>query len=444
MGKDLPKGWEESILDSIVEKMTNGANLKQSEVQHHNYFPITRIETIANESIDLNRVKYVEVDTKTKEKYRLQRGDILFSHINSDKHLGKTAIFEKDIDIIHGVNLLLIRANDAFDKKLLNYLFKYYRGKGEFLLIAQRAVNQSSINQKKLKQVKIPVPPLSEQKRIVAKLDALFEHLEVLKAKLDRIPELLKNFRQSVLTQAVTGKLTEEWRERKGLGEWEEVELQDIAKIIDPQPSHRTPPIHPDAIPYISIGDVDHQGNIDFENARPVSKKVLAEHIKRYDLQEGDFAFGKIGTLGKPFKLPIAKDRSYTLSANIILIQPRFDGNPEFIYYYLNSSVIAKRLKDGAKSTSQPAFGIKKARVFPTPKPSREEQNKIVEIVQLLLKNADSIESQYKSLKEKINHLPQAILQKAFKGELVPQDPNDEPASMLLKRIKGEKISIKK
>ena len=84
------------------------------------------------------------------------------------------------------------------------------------------------LNQGNLKSIPFPLPPLAEQQRIVAKLDGLFGHLDSLKQRLKHIPTLLKQFRQSVLTQAVTGKLTEEWREGKELGEWEEDILGNI------------------------------------------------------------------------------------------------------------------------------------------------------------------------------------------------------------------------
>ncbi|AEH01971.1 restriction endonuclease subunit S [Lacinutrix sp. 5H-3-7-4] len=451
MKNKLPKNWVETDLDTVILRMTNGSSLKQEEEPFQGSLPISRIETIWNETIDLDRVKYVDASEDDIEKYGLQKGDVLFSHINSDKHLGKTAVFNLDQTIIHGINLLLLRAMPQFDGDLLNYILRHYRFSGKFIEVAQRSVNQSSINQKKLKSFLVPLPPLAEQQRIVAKLDELFGHLDSLKTRLNHIPEILKNFRQAVLNQAVTGKLTEEWRVGKALEEWEEVELETIAKVVDPQPSHRTPPIHEDGIPYVSIKDVNKKGEVILENARPVSKVVLAEHIKRYDLQEGDFGFGKIGTLGKPFLLPMFPERKYTLSANIILIQPRSKGNPKFLYYYLNSSIIEQKLREGTNSTSQPAFGIKKARKFPTPNPSPEEQTEIVKRVEHLFDKADAIEAQYQSLKTKIDSLPQAILAKAFKGELVAQLDSDGSAAILLEEIKklnaslrGTKQSVKK
>ena len=212
--------------------------------------------------------------------------------------------------------------------------------------------------------------------------------------------------------------MTEEWREGKSIDNWKYVTLGEVADVVDPQPSHRTPAFHDDGIPYVSIKDVDSNGQVNLKSARPVSNTVLLEHVKRYDLKLGDFGFGKIGTLGKPFLLPIFENRCYTLSANIILIQPRRNCVPKFIFYYMDSPIIEQKLKEGTNSTSQPAFGITKAREFPTPLPDLTEQTEIVRRVEGLFAKADAIEERYKNLKEKIDQLPQSILGKAFSGEL--------------------------
>src|SRR5690606_34109384 len=199
----------------------------------------------------------------------------------------------------------------------------------------------------------LPLPPLAEQQEIVRQLDVMLAQVEQIKARLDVIPAILKKFRQSVLADAVSGKLID-----LPENSFNEYILSDIAKIIDPQPSHRTPPISLDGIPYIGIGDLnDSTGEIDFDNARKVSKDVLKEHQERYQLQKGDFIFGKIGTIGKPFVLPI--DREYTLSANVILIQPRKDIIPEYLHFYLSSPLVMKEILGDTNSTSQAAFGIK-------------------------------------------------------------------------------------
>ena len=128
----LKAGWSWVKLGDVVERMSNGC----SAIQHQEAgdYPITRIETISFSEVDLDRVRYVKNISKVDvEKYRLYLNDILFSHINSDIHLGKTALFKiKDKIVIHGINLLLIRVSEKIRSDFFNYLFNYYRIKGEF------------------------------------------------------------------------------------------------------------------------------------------------------------------------------------------------------------------------------------------------------------------------------------------------------------------------
>ena len=112
MGNELPKGWSITTLGSVLIRMTNGININQTDLCSADALPISRIETIANEKIDFSHVKYCIPSIEQEQKYLLKKGDILFSHINSDKHLGKTAIYMDDEPLIHGVNLLLLRSDE--------------------------------------------------------------------------------------------------------------------------------------------------------------------------------------------------------------------------------------------------------------------------------------------------------------------------------------------
>ncbi len=208
-------GWVDCLLDEVIIEMKNGSSSKQFNEKIG--FPITRIETIWNETIDLNRVKYiVENDTDFIEKYSLKYGDILLSHINSDAHLGKTAIFKNQCKIlIHGINLLLLRPSCLINADFLNYQFKFLRIQGKFIEVAQRAVNQSSINQRKLKKFEIILPPLPEQRAIVSKIEQLFSELDNGIANLKLAQEQLKVYRQAVLKKAFEGELTKKWREQQ-------------------------------------------------------------------------------------------------------------------------------------------------------------------------------------------------------------------------------------
>ncbi len=302
---------------------------------------------------------------------------------------------------------------------------------------------QTGFNRDDLQELYFPLPPLAEQQRIVAKLDALFEKIESNKKRLEKIPVILKRFRQSVLAAAVSGKLTEDWREKNKINnEWQSKQLDNIADVIDTHPSHRTPPTDENGIPYIGMGDIHDDGTIDFENARRVSKSVLMEHINRYSISEGDFIFGKIGTIGKPIFIPT--ERNYTISPNVILIKPKKkEVQYMYLYYYLNSAIFFEEVQLETKATSQPAYGIKKMRARIIPIPSISEQNIIINRVTLLMAFADKLETRYDKSKVMLDKLPHSILAKAFRGELVSQNPDDEPASVLLERIKEEKEKLK-
>jgi len=434
MENKLPKNWVNSKLDDLTVIQSGGTPPRENKDYWNGEIPWVKISDLKKWFVDSTSEFITEEGLNNSSTKIFPKGTILFTIFAS---IGKVGVL--NIDACTNQAIAGITPVNNIEHKFLTYSLIEL---SELLKSEGKGVAQKNINLSILKNINVPLPPLKEQQRIVAKLDTLFTHLEVLNTRLATIPKLLKNFKQAVLTQAVTGKLTEEWRKGKALDEWKEVELETIANVIDPQPSHRTPPIHEDRIPYVSIKDVNKKGKVNLKTARPVSKEVLAQHVKRYDLQEGDFAFGKIGTLGKPFLLPIFSERKYTLSANIILIQPRSKGNPKFLYYYLNSSIIEQKLREGTNSTSQPAFGIKKARKFPTPNPLPEEQTEIVKRVENLFAKADKIEAQYKILKEKTDSLPQAILAKAFKGELVAQLDTDGSAKDLLAEIKKLKAAV--
>ena len=221
----------------------------------------------------------------------------------------------------------------------------------------------------------------------------------------------LKTYRQSVLKWAFEGKLTEK------KGEWKNVRLGDVANAIDPQPSHRTPPVVQNGIPFVSIKDFDSElDKIDFTYARRVSESVLQEHLERYKLEIGDFVIGKIGTIGKPVRIVLPQD--YCLSANIVLIQPR-KISTTYLYYFFQSSLIEKAFTAGMKATSQPAFGIQKVRELRIELPDEVEQYKIVQEIESRLSVADKMEESITQSLQQAEALRQSILRKAFEGRLL-------------------------
>ena len=182
----------------------NGLTAKQ--VQDNGEYKVSRIETIRDGWIDDTRVRFVSgLEEKYIEKYLLQKGDILFSHINSDRHLGKTGFADRDYDdLLHGMNLLLIRANqEVYYPEFLNRVFQYYRDIGVFIAICSRAVNQSSINQAKMKALELPLPPLPEQKKIAHILSTVQRAIEAQERIIQTTTELKKALMHKLFTEGL-------------------------------------------------------------------------------------------------------------------------------------------------------------------------------------------------------------------------------------------------
>ena len=188
---DCNDEWNLFKLGDIVELMRNGSS--ENQVSFKTEFPVTRIETISKGILNFDKVGYVE---KIDSSYLLQYGDILLSNINSLKYIGNCVFFDEDKTLYHGMNLMLMRFKDRFNKKYLFYYMKFYQQ--WFQKMACQAVNQASINLSSLKKFPFYIPPtIDEQNKIVSVIDNT-EH------KINSIEEQIlkmKDFKKGLLQQ---------------------------------------------------------------------------------------------------------------------------------------------------------------------------------------------------------------------------------------------------
>lgn len=431
----LPKGWTIAKLDDVIIRMTNGANAVQYKEPVG--LPISRIETISNETIDLSRVKYIkETDVDFVEKYKLRNGDILFSHINSDSHLGKTALFnlENRITLIHGINLLLLRPSPKILPEIINYQIKYLRALGKFSLIAQKAVNQSSINQAKLKAFEIFVPPINEQKRILAKLEQLLTDLDKGIEYLETTKQQLKVYRQAVLKWAFEGKLTNEKNIRWGF-------LKEVIEGVEYGSAAKSK--KQGKVPVLRMGNIQN-GRFEWDDLVYTDND---EEIKKYLLKKNDVLFNRTNSPEWVGKTAIYKGEQPAIFAGyLIRINSKENSlDPNYLNYFLNSQ-IAKNHGNKVKSfgVNQSNINGTKLKQYPFPICGLDSQKAIVKEIESRLSVCDKIEETIESSLQQAEALRLSIIKKAFEGKLVPQDPNDEPAEKLLERIRALRQSSAK
>ncbi len=459
ISENLPYNWHAATFEDVLADISNGIPAPQNK--EFNGIPVSRIETIAAGNVNLSKIGYVaNIDEAEADRYLLAPGDILFSHINSPTHIGKTAIFRSG-KLYHGTNLLRIKTErSACIPEYFEYYCRYFRSVGEFSINAQHAVNQSSLNQKKIKAFPLPLAPLAEQTRIAAKLDELLAQVDRLKARIDGIPALLKRFRQSVLAAAVSGRLTEEWRlktvscaasSEMRLGDeslmvptsWKKTLLGDVTKkdrklcygVIQPGPEVEK------GVDLIRVCDIK-DGTIDWGRLRKINNGIDAEY-SRSRVREGDIVISIVGTIGRA--AIVREDRNANIARAVALISVEQElVLPSWAYIWLTAPVSQWWLTSSSKEVARKTLNLKELIEMPVPRPSIAEQTEIVRRVEQLFAFADQLEARLKAAQAHIDRLTQSILAKAFRGELVPQDPNDEPASVLLDRIKAQRAAAPK
>ena len=323
---------------------------------------VIRISNVQKGYIEDNTPAFYPLETKGLEKYMLEEGDLLISLTGN---VGRVAILEKEFmpaalnqrvaclrlktDKLSKRYLFHILNSDFFEKQCIQY---------------SKGVAQKNMSTAWLKDYEILLYSKEQQELIADILDKMHLIKKIRYYELQKLDELVKARFVEMFGDPVIG--TEKWPIHT---------VDNVAEAVDPQPSHRTPPIDPDGIPYVSIKDCDlESGNIDFKGARRVSKNVLEEHLKRYELHDGDFIIGKIGTVGNPIFVPQRRD--YALSANVVLVQPNKSVvRPYFLKYSFESEFVERQFNEAKNSTSQAAFGIQKVRLIRVMNPSLNVQD---------------------------------------------------------------------
>lgn len=478
--RHLPRGWSYATIDDITVYVQRGKSPKYTE---HSALPVVNQKCIRWHGVDPAHLKFIHPEQWADwgpERF-LKDGDILWNSTGTGT-IGRAALFHPIAQhprLVADSHVTIVRTGE-YNPQLLHYWIGSQAVQSKIEAMQTGSTNQVELSKDQVLNTTVPVPPLREQRRIVAKIEELTDHSRRAREALDAFPALLDRFRQSVLAAAFRGDLTAEWRDAnagdasgaslatgllakheaagghkagnaapptEGVHDltadlfpegWQLVTLRDLVQpsrpitygILKPGPEAV------DGVLYVRVADYPND-RLNLASLRKTSQQIDQE-FKRSRLTEGDLLLSIRGTVGRIVTIP--KDLE---GANITQDSARMSiqtsVNRDFVLWYLRSEIAQSRMGRAVKGVAVRGINIGDVRALQVPLPARGEQDAIVRRIEDLLSGLERVRTVFRSASSSLQSLDQSILAKAFRGDLVPQDPNDEPASILLERIRGER-----
>lgn len=438
------------------------------------------------------------------EAQEVRRGDIVISMSNSLELVGKCAIVsDVPTRATFGGFIAVLRPRPGIDPLYVFHAMRTGRFRSHIKSVASTTTNISNINSNKLLAAQIPVVAQRSQERITSKIDELFSRIDEGEQALKRVENLVERYRQSVLKAAVTGDLTRDWRAaRKRAGEsvesgtallarilkarraaWEAAELAKLKargklptddrwkqRYQEPAAPDTTdlPPL-PEGWVWASMDQLTIKitsGSRDWRAyyGRGVGVFVMAQNVRpsrfdmtdvqrvdppdgdrdaeRSEIAKDDLLITIVGAnTGDVCRVDRPVSRHYVCQS-VALMRPTDVGLSEYIVVYLNIADAGRaELDKEIYGAGRPHLSFDQLRTIRVPIPPIAERAAILDSLSDYESQLSSVRDNVTALTKTTTALRQSILKAAFSGQLVPQDPNDEPASKLLERIAIERAA---
>jgi type I restriction enzyme, S subunit len=441
-GRELPEGWATACGSDLFELVTSGSR-GWAKYYSDDGPTFIRIGNLDHGSIelDLRDVQHVRPPFSSEGKRtRLEPNDIL---ISITAELGMVALVPVGLGEAYvNQHVALARPTSEIDARFLAwYLASESDGKRQ-LLEAKRGATKVGLGLPDIRNLILPLAPLNEQRRIAAKLDTTLAAVEACRERLDGVAATLKRFRQAVLAAATSGELTREWREERGIemDTWKGFEFRNLVSesrtglVRSAVEQHE---LQDGLVPYLKMDSIGESWGCNHEGLKAVHCE--GAELRTYELAYGDWLFNTRNSLELVGKSCVWKGPAGVVFNNNIL-RVRFTGKvrPQWVEIYFRSPVGRVMLADvKSATTSVAAIYQRSLMALEIQVPSLEEQTELIDRVETLFTLADQLEDRLTNARQVADRLTPALLAKAFRGELVPQVPNDEPASVLLDRIRA-------
>ncbi len=428
----IPKHWQYISFTEILDIIGGSQPAKEEFIANfqEGYIRLLQIRDFGDKPVPTfvrltNKLRFCDKDDILIARYGVSIGRILTGMSGT-----------------YNVAIVKVIIPKPLNKKFIFYFLKSNDFQQYITANERAAIN--GFNKEDLNNFQIPIAPLIEQTEIVSILDEIFEKFETAKKSLAKIPRLLARYRQSVLEKAISGELTEDWREENNVEfEWENKKLGAITSLITSGSRDWAKFYSNKGALFIRIGNL--QKNSIKIDLSPNNLKFVnpdSEEGKRTLLKQNDILISITGDLGIIGLVQQDIGEAY-INQHIALVRVKpNDFNTTYIAYYLLTDYVKIQINSLKSGNVKAGLTLKDVFNISINLPSLPEQTEIVNRVEKLLKKADEAEAKYNQAMQMIDKLQASVLAKAFSGELSEPQPNDESVAVLLEKIKTEKARL--
>lgn len=429
---EVPENWVWVRLGAVCF-FENGYAFKSDKFSSEKGIPVIRISNIKENNVDLDDcIKTLEENID--EKFIVHQGDLLIAM--SGATTGKNGVYmSANIAYLNQrVGNIKVKNKELLIEKFRNF---YIANMQNEILNTAYGGAQPNISSQKMSVMTFPLPPLSEQQRIVERIEELFAKLDEAKERLQEVANSFAVRKAAILHKAFTGELTKQWRRENGVSDesWEEKTIGEICSSLKYGTSKKSS--DDGEVVVLRMGNLQN-GEIDWSNLSYTSDE---EDIKKYLLKSGDVLFNRTNSPELVGKTSIYRGEMPAIYAGY-LIKLDYEKNivvGDYLNYYLNSSK-AKEYYMQVKTdgVSQSNINAKKIGEFEIPLPTLSEQHEIVRLINDLLARERSAQQATEQALASIDLMKKSILARAFRGELGTNKASEASALELLKQVLAE------
>ena len=411
---DLPEGWKWVKLKDVVLRLQYG--LSKAMNKEGIGFPIIRMNNVTYDGrLDLSELKYVDIDYETAEKFMLNKGDILFNRTNSKELVGKTTVFNEEGKFVFASYLIRV----VVDRKkvipeFISAFFNSKRVKERFLNMARPAVQMANINARELSNIEIPLAPLDEQRRIISRLEQLIARVEEVKKLRKAVKEETEKIMQAALNKIFSKAEKENWKQ---------VKIKDVVREFQSGFPCSKKHIIENGITHLRPNNIGFFGELNLSQLVLIPPEMV--NLKRYSLKKGDILFNNTNSKELVGRACIVReDLNFGFSNHITRLRVnRQLVIPEWLVWNINYlwlkghflNICRKWIGQAGVNTKM----LKSTKIF---LPPIDEQKKMVQYLDKIKATIRSLKVVQQKTEEEFKELVPAILDKAFRGELIAYD----------------------